>query len=706
MAPNNLSNPRPTKNMSSFNQFYRASTAAPQQRAPSGGTALPLSASFREVLVGKDKRAIQLPVLPPSSEAKHLRQFRFRQFRALLLQHEDDHTSSELTTVIQQEIPIDSIQESFFCAQAVRKQILGAPFQVQHLEFLGLLDSACAQVVIDADIADPAKRQHDISYVQLKCSVNPSDFVHGAQDVACSPIQFCLQLPAHSRSSVGVISLLHSPAKKPSSMNSAAQPSALSGARQQLFANAGFSTPARPPIPAAQGNGLTPPSVSRGSTAGTPTSTIGVSVATSPKFQSFLSVSAASGTSVTGYFGELTFLDDQQVFQDTFGVQPLILPFWPNDPAEHPKEALVALSDKCYLRCFLDQCQLDYVGEESDLDNAKALQEITSAIHRLQQITTAPSGQRVSLSPDDLYLQYMALLPSLPEDCSTWSLVPSHAFFHALSPMLQETIEDTDYVLPATNALSSRSAHLAALRELRSVAASSYKSLKKQQTMMKSLFGASQRSSNQTYAYTPTLPPTQHAPSEHLGTPPPNHPTYAYNSKSPAEQVLEEHLGRPPPSAPDGMKLVQVNGKTHIFNEAENYTSKWPLGFHGCYRCGSTATKQGCDPRESCPSFRSCSLNDFFKELHTHKPRTRRREPVSVSFFYSYLHYRCALSAISCFRINKNRHSNSVFGSTKTVPLLCFRINKNRTPLFSDQQKPYSSVFGSTKTVLLCFRIN
>ena len=104
------------------------------------------------------------------------------------------------------------------------------------------------------------------------------------------------------------------------------------------------------------------------------------------------------------------------MFQDTFGVQPLILPFWPNDSAEHPNEALVVLSDKCYLLCFLDQCQLDYVGEESDLDNAKALQEITSAIHKLQQITTAPSGQRVSLSPDDFYLQYMALLPSLPED--------------------------------------------------------------------------------------------------------------------------------------------------------------------------------------------------------------------------------------------------------------------------------------------------
>jgi len=552
MAPNNPSNPRPT-NMSSFNQFFRASTAVPQQRAPSSGTALPLSASFREVLVGKDKRAIQLPVLPPSSEAKHLRQFHFRQFRSLLLQHEDDHTSSELTTVIQQEIPIDSIQESFFCAQAVRKQILGVPFQVQHLEFLGLLDSAGDQVVIGADIADPAKRQHDILFVQLKCSVDPSDFVHGAQDAASSPIQFTLQLPSHSKSSTGTISLLHSPAKKPSSVNSA-QPSALTSARQQLFATAGFSTPVRTPIQAAQGSSLTPPGVDRGSTTGAPT--LFASVAASPKFQSFLSVSASSGTSETGYFGELTFLDDQQVFQDTFGVQPLILAFWPNDTTEHPKEALVALADKCYLRCFLDQCQLDYVGKESDLDNAKALQEITSAIHRLQQITTSSSGQRISLSPDDLYLQYMALLPSLPEDCSTWSLVPSHAFFHALSPMLQETIEDTDYVLPATNALSSRSAHLAALRD----AASSYKSLKKQQNMMKSLFGATQRSSHPTYAYTPNLPPTVQVPSEHLDTPPPTHPTYAYNSKLPAEQMLEEHLGKPPPSAPDGMTLVQVNG--------------------------------------------------------------------------------------------------------------------------------------------------
>ena len=99
------------------------------------------------------------------------------------------NTSFELTTVIQQEIPIDSIQESFICAQAVRKQILGAHFQVQHLEFLGLLDSASDQVVIGADIADPVKRQHNILYVQIKCSVDPFDFVHGAQDVASSPIQ-------------------------------------------------------------------------------------------------------------------------------------------------------------------------------------------------------------------------------------------------------------------------------------------------------------------------------------------------------------------------------------------------------------------------------------------------------------------------------------------------------------------------------------
>ena len=80
------------------------------------------------------------------------------------------------------------------------------------------------------------------------------------------------------------------------------------------------------------------------------------------------------------------------MFQDTFGVQPIILAFWPKDPAEHPKEALVALVDKCYLRCFLDQCQLDYVGKELYLDNVKALQEVMLAIHRLQQITISSSG--------------------------------------------------------------------------------------------------------------------------------------------------------------------------------------------------------------------------------------------------------------------------------------------------------------------------
>ena len=200
---------------------------------------------------------------------------------------------------------------------------------------------------------------------------------------------------------------------------------------------------------------------------------------------------------------------------------------------------------------------------------------------------------------------------------------------------------------------------------------------------MKSLFGATQRSSNPTYAYTPNLPPTEQVSSEHLGTPPPTHPTYAYNSKSPAEQVLEEHLGKPPPSAPDGMTLVQVNGQTHIFNALENYTSKWPLGFQGCYRCGSTATKQGCTPRERCPAFQSCSLSDFFKELHTHKPNLRRRR---VSDFFVFFH--TSTTTAHCWRSRNFKCGNTyVFGSIKyrtlalfsdqlnTVFQLCFRIS-------------------------------
>lgn len=142
--------------------------------------------------------------------------------------------------------------------------------------------------------------------------------------------------------------------------------------------------------------------------------------------------------------------------------------------------------------------------------------------------------------------------------------------------MLQEIIiEDMDNVLPATNVLTSRIAHLNALRELRSVAASSYKSLKKKQDMMKALFGSTQCSSNPTYAYA-SKPPAEQVSEQYLGTPPASNPTYTYNSKSPAEQVLEEHLDKPPARAPNG----------NFHNAWENYTSKFPLGFEGCYWCG------------------------------------------------------------------------------------------------------------------------
>ena len=56
----------------------------------------------------------------------------------------------------------------------------------------------------------------------------------------------------------------------------------------------------------------------------------------------------------------------------------------------------------------------------------------------------------------------------------------------------------------------------------------------------------------------------------------------------------------------------------HPFDAEENFVSKFPLGFRGCFNCG--ATDHFCS--NECPAVRAgiSSEKNFFLELHSHKP--------------------------------------------------------------------------------------
>ena len=64
-----------------------------------------------------------------------------------------------------------------------------------------------------------------------------------------------------------------------------------------------------------------------------------------------------------GFFGDLTFLDSQDKFEDTFGMNPRIMPMIPTGSDIHVIQKLLRdFSEACRLDIFMHLCMMDYVG--------------------------------------------------------------------------------------------------------------------------------------------------------------------------------------------------------------------------------------------------------------------------------------------------------------------------------------------------------
>jgi hypothetical protein len=69
-----------------------------------------------------------------------------------------------------------------------------------------------------------------------------------------------------------------------------------------------------------------------------------------------------SGKVVSGYYGPFTFLDNQRGFDDTFGIDPVILASKPLVKAEAVREQVEEFNDSCKLDVFMASCRNYYVG--------------------------------------------------------------------------------------------------------------------------------------------------------------------------------------------------------------------------------------------------------------------------------------------------------------------------------------------------------
>ena len=104
----------------------------------------------------------------------------------------------------------------------------------------------------------------------------------------------------------------------------------------------------------------------------------------------------------------------------------------------------------------------------------------------------------------------------------------------------------------------------------------------------------------------------------------PNAEIYAYGQKSPAEETMQKHSSRVP--NPTNLPVKEVGGILYPYREDDpSYISRYPLGFRGCFKCGSETAHE--DGFASCPRHRDASAKaPFFKELWIHKPHTKTKD--------------------------------------------------------------------------------
>ena len=141
----------------------------------------------------------------------------------------------------------------------------------------------------------------------------------------------------------------------------------------------------------------------------------------SPKMKLFAQSSTKSNNSKKGYYGDMTFLDNDANFTKTFGDHPTMLPEKPldsNHVTVHQK--IHAYAELCKLDIFMHLCKLDYVGADN-VDPGLNVVEVCRQISSLKQIWNENSSIHTD-TPDELYDKFTRLAVSLPTDATKWSI--------------------------------------------------------------------------------------------------------------------------------------------------------------------------------------------------------------------------------------------------------------------------------------------
>lgn len=589
-------------NMSSPNsKAYTFVAKGRSQDAPSPAS------EFTTLSIGRDSHQIPIAKIASLGKPAWEKNACFRRLAHAIRGQLQSHSISDLITAVTSQLPIDT-NAAFEEAMTVQDKVQAAATNLDFIQPVGFLD-AHGKPLDPPSSMDIADRPAGISYVHLACTLHANKIDPNISQPPLS-FDFCLKLHQSRRdNSTGEISALNASnvAMKVDNTSPKKKSSGLFGSRTIVNA---------------------------------------VVDVTKAKTGRLFGGSGISSDTTISWFGEAEFLDDASVFTNEFGQAPIdLLPVPPVHSSEDNfsnsvDRKLRRYAERCMFDVFLQLCKADYVGIETDAGDILAVQAVCQNILDLKQQYRNSHGKTDVRSPEELHNLYLRLIPSLPSDPQEWTIPLSATYFNALIDELRSKMLSASFRVPKPCAESTKSAELASLRQVRNVATEHFNKLQEEVALMDRFLGSRSGPSKhgQSLIGKAFFHVAEAEQSHHPSLPPPPPPQPApqtaqifYHSTSPAEQTLQRYTAPPSNTTQNGppnpLNLPTRPGPTglpHPFRQDDpTYLSRFPLGFRGCFKCGS----QDHNSWKDCPHQRNGgNKREFFRELWIHKPHLKRSD--------------------------------------------------------------------------------
>ena len=550
----------------------------------------PTAAGFKIVYIGKDKYPMSILEMAPVTEDGWKKSASFESLSSTVRGQIEIQNTADLISVISQEIPID-VTTAFMESTLVKEKIMSSMTDIGNLAGLAFLhsDGKKAKNLASCDLKD---RISDLNYIKLGCSLDGS-----AVDtrVCQSPIdfQFCLKLPQSLyNTGTGTVVPGSSPKRVPKQTTN---PQSLSSPREKLIFGSDEKGSDDPASDDSENEGNT----------NTPSKKTPAQV--TPKMSRLFGSSNNTAT-ISSFFGSTSFLDDQMIFDATFGSNPLILDSQPTKSG--PVDCLTRVrtyADKCMFDIFLEICREDYVGGDDAGSKSKLVHEICKQIGNIKMTNVE--------TPDEIYAKYISMVAGLPDDASLWSITLCASYYSALSTNLKDKMEESNFCMPPLNQMCDKASQISGLRLVRTNAVREHRALKEEEKRIRRLFPQMQQQRQHRGG---TLHQYEGRQNQELGS-------IYYNNKSVAESTLQRYGGGGNNVENTLPSRTGADGRQYPFNpEDPTFLSRFEIGFRGCFKCGQSDHFT----RDKCPFGASTSkemLDSFYRELKIHKPAFRNQ---------------------------------------------------------------------------------